>query len=72
MEFVIITVIVFFIELAFLIGVVANRNDKKIIIVSPTWTRYEPTASFWMIEFCLYTVQDLMIAPFKDFFISTL
>ncbi|HHV19153.1 MAG TPA: PHP domain-containing protein [Thermoanaerobacterales bacterium] len=63
MEFVIITVIVFFIELAFLIGVVANRNDKKIIIVSPTWTRYEPTASFWMIEFCLYTVQDLMIAP---------
>ena len=63
MEFLIITLIVFLIDLAFLIGVVANNNDKKFIIISPTWTRYEPTASFWMTEFYLYTVQDLKIAP---------
>lgn len=35
MEFVIITLIVFFIDLAFLYKVIANNNDKKFIIVSP-------------------------------------
>jgi hypothetical protein len=64
MEFVVITLVVLFINLAFLIGAVTNNNnDDKFVIVSPIWTRYEPTASFLMIKFYLYTVRDLKIAP---------